>query len=84
MRKSYSIVAFAIVGFLFSGALQASNRPRSVLFTGGAIGVYSLVIEIVQALVGSHEGLAWNAIDVLCGVIGGLLGAAIERLRPSR
>ena len=82
LRKSYSIAAFAIIGFLFSGALEASNKSRPGFFTALAIAAYSLVIEIVQALVGSHEGLGWNAIDVACGFVGGYLGAGLERLRP--
>ena len=81
LRKSYSVAAFAIVGFLFSGALEASGKSRPGLFTALAIATYSLLIEIIQALVGSHEGLGWNAIDVGCGFVGGYLGAGLERLR---
>jgi hypothetical protein len=47
--------------------------------------LYSLVIEVVQALVGSHEGLVWNSVDVAFGFFGGYLGAAIaERMRALR
>lgn len=82
LRKSYSIAAFAIVGFLFSGAIRTSGKRGSSALTAIAVGAYSLLIEIIQAFVGSHEGLSWNAIDVGCGIIGGYIGGALERLRP--
>ena len=84
LRKSYSIGAFAIVGYLLSTALQASDRRRSVLFVGACVGTYSLQIEVIQALAGSHEGFLWNAVDVVCGLIGGWLGAFVQQLKIER
>ncbi len=82
LRKSYSIGAFAIVGYLLARALSASMRTSSALTVAVAIGAYSLLIEVIQAVVGSHEGLVWNSVDVAFGFIGGYLGAAIqERLK---
>src|SRR4029077_8563232 len=82
LRKSYSLGAFALVGYPLSRASEASDSKKSVLFVGSAVALYSLVIEIVQAIVGSHEGLVWNAVDVAFGFAGGYLGAAIaERVR---
>jgi len=78
LRKSYSLVAFALVGYPLSRALEASDNRRSTLFVATAVATYSLVIEIVQAIVGSHEGLVWNAVDVGFGFAGGFLGAAIH------
>jgi hypothetical protein len=68
VRKSYSIVAFALVGYLLSRALGVA----------GAVGAYSLAIEVCQDLAGSHEGLVFNAIDVICGLVGGYLGRIIS------
>ena len=85
LRKSYSLGAFALVGYPLSRALEASNMGKSALFVATAVATYSLGIEIVQAIVGSHEGLGWNAADVAFGFAGGYLGAAInECLRPHR
>ena len=73
VRKGLSIVAFALVGY----ALAAfRRRPKSdtaaiALIVGG----YSALIEVAQRLHGEHEGLYGNAVDTLCGVIGGALGS---------
>lgn len=80
LRKSYSLVAFALVGYPLSRAFEASENAKSSLFVATAIATYSLGIEIVQAIVGSHEGLVWNAVDVGFGFAGGYLGAAIHAL----
>jgi len=85
LRKSYSVVAFALVGYPLSQALEASDNRKPTLFVAAAVGIYSLAIEIVQAIVGSHEGLVWNAVDVGFGFAGGYLGAAIHaRMRQPR
>jgi hypothetical protein len=78
IRKTYSIVAFALVGYLLSRALGASGRPASALTVAGMVGIYSLAIEIGQDIGGSQEGLALNAIDVACGIIGGYLGRVVS------
>jgi VanZ family protein len=78
LRKSYSIGAFAIVGYLLAQALRASQRTTSILVIALAVGAYSLVIEVIQAIVGSHEGLVSNAIDVAFGAVGGYIGGLIR------
>ncbi len=84
VRKSYSVVAFALVGYLLSRALDASGRPASALTVAGAVGIYSLAIEIGQDIGGSQEGLIFNAIDVVCGLIGGYLGRVVSARLKSR
>ena len=81
-RKAYSIVAFALVGFTVDKALGPTTRPyvRAAVLVAG----YSGAIEIVQALQGSHEGPIWNAIDVVCGAVGGWLGVFAGRIAASR
>jgi len=81
LRKSYSIAAFALVGWLFARASSASGRPRSALFVAFSVAAYSALIELGQAIGQTHEGLLWNLIDVACGFLGGLLGALVLRLR---
>ena len=75
LRKFYSVVAFALLGFIVHLALPRTRRPelRAALIVAG----FSAVIEVVQKLDGAHEGLLSNAIDVACGALGGWLGAAI-------
>jgi hypothetical protein len=81
LRKSYSILAFALVGWL---ARRAWDERGGRLGLGGALALvaaYSLAIEIGQFVVGSREGLAWNAFDVACGAIGGALASLPPRAR---
>jgi hypothetical protein len=77
-RKAYSIIAFALVGLTADKALGPSARPalRAALL----VAAYSGAIEIAQAWRGSHEGLRWNAVDVLFGAVGGWLGVTAERI----
>ncbi len=83
LRKAYSIVAFAVVGFTAERALRPSGA--AVLRGAMLVALYSAAIEVAQALRGSHEGLLWNGIDVACGAAGGAVGALAGRItRPRR
>lgn len=79
LRKLYSIVAFALVGLCAELALPRSARPalRMTLL----VAAYSAAIEYGQFLHGSKEGLVWNAIDTVCGGIGGWIAG---RFTPAR
>ena len=81
LRKTYSIVAFAIVGYCVRRAFDDHRRTRAVWLNVAALAAYSGLIELVQAVGGSHEGLAWNAVDVACGAIGGFIGDRVLRLQ---
>jgi len=83
LRKAYSIVAFVLVGYLLRRAFAERARRLPPAACALAVALYSGVIEIGQALVGSHEGLAWNAVDLACGGIGGLLASLIPAPAPS-
>jgi len=80
-RKLYSIVAFAIIGYFFGETAAESGSPARPLVAGGAIGLYSLCIEVAQHFVGSHEGFRSNVADVAAGIIGGAIGGAIALIR---
>jgi hypothetical protein len=83
LRKAYSIAAFALVGFTADKALGPS--ARAVLRGALVVGLYSAAIELAQWLLGSKEGLVWNSIDTVCGVIGGALGVLVaKRITRSR
>jgi hypothetical protein len=82
LRKAYSIAAFAVVGFTAERALRPNGR--AVLRGAAIVALYSAAIEVAQALHGSHEGLIWNGIDVLCGAVGGSIGAAAGRIMRVR
>lgn len=82
LRKAYSIAAFALVGFTADKAL--GHSAFATLRGAVAVAAYSAAVEIVQAERGSHEGIAWNVIDVLCGAAGGWLGVVAGRIRRSR
>ena len=82
LRKTYSIAAFALVAFTADKALGPSTRAalRGALL----VAAYSAAIEAVQAARGSHEGVVWNAVDVLCGAAGGWLGVVARGIRRPR
>ena len=82
LRKAYSIAAFALVGFTADKALGPS--ARATLRGALLVAAYSAAIEVAQAVRGSHEGVAWNVVDVLCGAAGGWLGAVARSIRRSR
>jgi hypothetical protein len=73
LRKLYSVAAFAVLGFVVDRALPATRRPalRAALI----VGAVSALIEIAQKLHHAPEGPLSNAIDILCGALGGYLGA---------
>jgi hypothetical protein len=76
LRKSYSIVAFAIVGAAFVRASGAALRTAAIV-----VAAYSGGIEIGQHFTYGREPFLWNIIDVICGAIGGGLGALIPGVR---
>jgi hypothetical protein len=73
LRKTYSIIAFTIVGFTLAKAAREWQRPLSLPGTAFAVALFSAAIEIGQKFSGSHEGFAWNAFDTACGALGGTL-----------
>ena len=80
LRKAYSVAAFALVGYLLRRALAEHGKTRVPATCVWGMAAYSGAIEIGQALVGSHEGLLWNGVDVLCGALGGALACADQIL----
>jgi hypothetical protein len=74
LRKLYSIIAFAVVGF---ATLRAFSAPRrATVPTMLIVAAYSGAIELGQYVHGIREGLGSNTFDVACGAAGGWLGAA--------
>jgi hypothetical protein len=81
LRKLYSIVAFALVGYLARRALQENGRTQHVALSCVlGVAAYSAAIEVGQFFHGSQEGLGWNAFDTLCGAAGGAL-ATVDLMR---
>ncbi len=76
LRKTYSVGAFALVGYLLRRALQEHGRNDAFPTCIWGVAAYSAVIEIGQDLTGSHEGFISNAFDVLCGALGGFVAVA--------
>jgi membrane associated rhomboid family serine protease len=84
LRKIYSVAAFALVGYLLRRALREHGRDGAFPTCVWGVAAYSAAIEIGQDLAGSHEGLAWNAIDVACGALGGFIAVADLTWRRAR
>jgi hypothetical protein len=78
VRKFYSVVAFAIVGWTAQRALPPSSKPALRMTI--LVALYSAAIEYGQWLEGSTEGLRWNTVDVACGALGGYLAIRVGRL----
>lgn len=76
LRKVYSIVAFAIVGFFVARARRLTSRSASAPSIGWTIAGYSAVIEVLQYFLDPPpEGLLSNVIDIACGFLGGAIAA---------
>jgi hypothetical protein len=84
LRKLYSIVAFAIVGFFAAPVFEGRHRLAACALL---VGSFSTAIEIAQRITGAHESLLSNLFDIGCGALGGLLGglafAFVARARRS-
>jgi hypothetical protein len=76
LRKAYSIVAFTLVGYLFRRSAHERGGTHQIAVAILGTALYSAAIEVGQFLAGSKEGLGWNAIDTICGAIGGALACA--------
>ena len=85
LRKSYSIVAFGLVGFLLAGTLRALRSRWGSLNVGLAVGANIALIELCQRMfAGARESLAQQALDVAIGFVGGALGALLLRRTAAR
>ncbi|MDQ6932867.1 MAG: VanZ family protein [Candidatus Eremiobacteraeota bacterium] len=82
LRKTYSVLAFSVLGYLLAWSHKRTSTVSLVL-SAVAIGAFSLLIEYFQYITGAHEGRIWNAADVLMGLFGGMLGALFYA-RPRR
>ncbi len=82
LRKAYSVVAFALVAYLERRALIENGRPNVALPCILGIAAYSALIEVGQFLLGSNEGPVWNAVDTLCGALGGAISVS-DRFFPA-
>jgi len=79
LRKAYSVIAFGVVGYCAARAFRAGASPRASWQIGLFVAAFSLAIEIAQAFTPPPEGLLSNAVDVVCGFVGGWLGSLFVR-----
>lgn len=84
LRKTYSIGAFTLVGFLLRRTLQEHGRHDAFPTCIWGVAAYSAAIEIGQDLTGSQEGYVSNAFDVLCGALGGFVAVSDLALKAVR
>jgi len=73
LRKLYSVVAFAIVGFFAAPVFDPRQRTFACAVL---VGSFSTAIELAQKITGSRESLGSNLFDIGCGALGGFLGGA--------
>lgn len=83
LRKTYSVGAFAVVGYCIDRSL-AARQGGGVIRLMLIMAAYSAAIEVAQTLGGSLEGLRWNGIDVLCGALGGAIASGADLLLRKR
>ncbi len=75
LRKIYSVVAFSVVGVLVALASRRRVRVRNAVV---GVALLSVAIEVLQKVVShSSESFGSNVFDVLCGALGGFIGAKI-------
>lgn len=79
LRKTYSIVAFGVTGYLAARASLASRWRTSPLTVALWLALFSLAIEIGQDMSPPRESLALHSFDVACGGLGGWIGALVAR-----
>ena len=79
LRKTYSIVAFGVTGYVAARASLASGWRTSPLSVALWLALFSLAIEIAQDMSPPRESLALHSFDVVCGGLGGWLGAVVAR-----
>lgn len=78
LRKAYSVVAFALVGFAFARTTQLAGLALGPVRVGLSVGLYSALIEACQRLfAAARESIAQQSVDVAAGLIGGALGALV-------
>jgi len=76
LRKIYSIVAFAMVGYPVARARALAGRSASPLVIGGVVAAYSAIIEVLQFVLDPpYEGFVSNVLDVAYGLAGGACAA---------
>jgi hypothetical protein len=87
LRKIASVVVFAALAVVLDVVAARLKRELRVIDGALLVGAVSALIEIVQDLRGSTEGLLWNLGDVILGAAGGAIGvmlAARSRARRLR
>jgi hypothetical protein len=79
LRKTYALLAFALLGFLLERAKVRGLRGSFAVAI--AIGLYSYAIEIGQIVIDhTTETFNQHSFDVASGAVGGLMGAFVARL----
>jgi len=72
LRKIYSIIAFAVVGYPAARARALAGRSATPLIIGAMVAAYSAIIEVAQfGLDPPWEGFVSNLLDVAYGLAGG-------------
>jgi hypothetical protein len=82
LRKFYSVMAFAVIGFVVDRALPRTRRPalRAALI----VAAFSALIEVAQKFEHAREGPLSEAFDIACGALGGWLAVTLTRRWPRR
>jgi hypothetical protein len=80
LRKAYSLIAFAVIGYCAARATRLGSSTVAAWRIGAYVAAFSAAIEVAQSLTPPSEGLLSNSFDVVCGFVGGWLGALFVRL----
>jgi hypothetical protein len=77
LRKAYSILAFALVGYTAERALDPTSRPA--VRAAVLVASYSFAIEVAQRVFVGPEPAFESVFDVACGSLGGWLAIVADR-----
>lgn len=77
LRKTESVVAFAVVGLSMAWWLAGRRHLTAILIFGMV--AYSALIEVGQSFTGSPESWRYHIFDIACGALGGYLASLIAQ-----
>lgn len=78
VRKAYSILAFAVLGYIIARSMRSRRFSSRLHATMTLVAGFSAIIEILQRQGANHESWISSLLDIACGGIGGITGTVVQ------